>query len=745
MRKPELLAPAGNTEALRAAIQNGADAVYLGGKNFGARAFSDNFSEDELKEALDYVHSYGAKLYVTLNTILSPGEFEKALEFAGFCNKEGVDAVLVQDFGLATEIHRRYPDLPLHSSTQMHIHNKEGLEFLKEQGFERAVLAREVSLAEIDTMADVPIEKEVFINGALCVSCSGQCYMSLDMGTRSGNKGTCAQPCRLAYRLYEDGLPVKTDGDYLLSPKDLYSLYDIPELMRHGIDSFKIEGRMKRPEFVAFIVSEYRKAIDAAFEGKPFTPDTENTAKLFNRGFTQGHLFEKRGHELMNPVRPNHIGVPLGTVIAAKHNRFILSLERDLHKGDGIRILQKEDEGLVIQRMEQNNRPVIMAKAGSSVTIPYPGTIIAGSQAVLTSDTELLDKIRETYEKPSRYLPVKLTVHAKTGEPVSLEAQTNGKTFTVRDNTPIEKARKNTTDNAVWLAQLSRTKDTPYVFEPIVFDTDPDIFVPVSRINSLRRELTSAIYDAMTEKRTRRTLDPETKPVKKDFPRTVFAEVRTPGQKEAAEEFDTVVLSESDPDRRVYPRYSYAEDLKPAKTAFLNELAEMRVPSEKKYASQYFNLTNASAIREILRLGIDAAELSREVSDEDLIKIVQEYRAFDGCDPALIAFVYGRRDLMMTKYCAPNTYRTSTEKPKCGLCKKHFYELESKTKKYPLAFDDHCMMHILEAKPYNRITDLPFFLENGVKGFHLKFTDEKPEEVREILRKVFRILGKENV
>ena len=207
MRKPELLAPAGNAEALRAAIQNGADAVYLGGKNFGARAFSDNFSEDELREALDYVHSYGAKLYVTLNTILSPGEFEKALEFAGFCNKEGVDAVLVQDFGLATEIHRRYPDLPLHSSTQMHIHNKEGLEFLKEQGFERAVLAREVSLEEIDTMADVPIEKEVFINGALCVSCSGQCYMSLDMGTRSGNKGTCAQPCRLAYRLYEDGLP----------------------------------------------------------------------------------------------------------------------------------------------------------------------------------------------------------------------------------------------------------------------------------------------------------------------------------------------------------------------------------------------------------------------------------------------------------------------------------------------------------------------------------------------------------
>ncbi|MBQ1505612.1 MAG: U32 family peptidase [Erysipelotrichales bacterium] len=743
MKKPELLAPAGNMEALRAAIQNGADAVYLGGKQFGARAFSDNFSAEELKEALTYAHSYGARIYVTLNTVLSPDEFDDALNFAAFCSREGVDGILIQDLGLAEEIKNRFPDLPLHSSTQMHIHNKEGLEFLRSEGFTRAVLAREVSLDEIDGMSEVDIETEVFINGALCVSCSGQCYMSIDNGPRSGNKGTCAGPCRLRYELIEDESKVETDGDYLLSPKDLYSVEQIPDLIKHGIDSFKIEGRMKRPEFVAFIVSQYRRAIDAAFDGNTFVPDQKSAMKLFNRGFTKGHLYNARGHELMNPVRPNHMGIPLGTVISAKHNRFILSLDEDLHKGDGIRILQKEDAGLVIQRMEQNNRPIESAKAGTNVTIPYPYPVRAGSKAVLTTDANLLDEIRATYEKNTRFEKVSLTVHSITGEPLTLLAQYKDHKFEVCDDAPVEKAKKSGTSEDVFLDQLSRTKDTPYVFDPVTFELSEDAFVPVSRINKLRRTLIDQIFLKMTEVPKRRFCNyiPE-KTYVREIPEVII-EVSDERQLDIVRRFGYFAVSESLPDAHVYPRYSYTEDLVSSDFAVIHEIAEMNVSAEKKYASQYFNVTNAHAAHYLLNHGVDAVELSRELTDEEIAKIVKDYRMMYTSEPSLGLFVYGRREVMLTKYCAPNMYLTKNAKPKCGLCKKHSYKLRSVTKDYPIRFDDHCFMHIMESVPYDRIRDLGYFRDAGIRFFRLRFTDESPEDVRDILTRLSGVLPKE--
>ena len=259
MNKFELLAPAGSYDAFIAATENGADAVYLGGKLFNARANASNFDNDELKKIVEYAHLRNVKIYVTMNTLLTNNELNEALDFAYDLYNMGIDAVIVQDLGLAKVLHERIPLLHLHASTQMTIYNLAGVKKLEELGFTRVVLARELSLDEIKYICDnTNLEIEVFVHGALCISYSGQCLMSSMIGDRSGNRGKCAQPCRLPYTLLKNGTPLKSG--YLLSPKDLCTIDYFSKLP--NITSLKIEGRMKSPEYVATVVSTYRKAID---------------------------------------------------------------------------------------------------------------------------------------------------------------------------------------------------------------------------------------------------------------------------------------------------------------------------------------------------------------------------------------------------------------------------------------------------------------------------------------------------
>ena len=269
MNKIELLAPAGSMESLIAAINNGADAIYLGGNKFSARAYASNFDNENMMRAVDYAHSYGVKVYVTMNTILKQNEIKDALKYAGYLYEIGVDALIIQDVGLINLIKDVYPKLELHASTQMTIHNGEGALYFKEKGLQRIVLSRELSLDEIRYISkDLGIETEIFVHGALCVCYSGQCLMSSMIGGRSGNRGRCAQPCRMQYTL--KGEKTGERKGYLLSPKDTCLIDDIEEIIRSGTSSLKVEGRMKKPEYVAGVTSTYRKSIDKVLKNQKF-------------------------------------------------------------------------------------------------------------------------------------------------------------------------------------------------------------------------------------------------------------------------------------------------------------------------------------------------------------------------------------------------------------------------------------------------------------------------------------------
>ena len=261
MNKLEVLAPAGSMESLYAAINKGADAVYLGGNKFSARAYASNFDNENMQKAIDYAHSYGVKIYVTINTILKENEIEEAVRYVGYLYEIGADALIIQDLGLFKRIKEEYPDLELHASTQMTIHNGEAAIYFKEKGFHRVVLSREMTIDEIKYIStDLMIETEMFVHGAICVSYSGQCLMSSIIGGRSGNRGRCAQPCRMEYTL--KGEKSGEQKGHLLSPKDMCTIDDIKDIVESGTHSLKIEGRMKRPEYVAGVVDNYRKAVD---------------------------------------------------------------------------------------------------------------------------------------------------------------------------------------------------------------------------------------------------------------------------------------------------------------------------------------------------------------------------------------------------------------------------------------------------------------------------------------------------
>jgi len=425
MKIPELLAPVGGKEAFRAAVQNGADAVYLGGQLFSARQYADNFDRAEMNTAIEYAHIRGVKVYVTVNTLVADSEFGELVDYLKFLHEAGVDAIIVQDPGIAMVVQELLPGLALHASTQMTIHNSSGAVSLKSLGFARVVLAREVSLREITQIKQkTGMELEVFVHGALCVSYSGQCLMSSMIGGRSGNRGRCAQPCRMEYTFVDEKKGVLADpaktGTHLLSPRDLNMIQYIPELAQAGIDSLKIEGRMKRPEYVAAVTRVYRDALDR-YRTSPDDysvpeKDLKDLTQIFNRGFTTGYFFGKQGRDMMSYKRPNNRGLRLGRVTrtdwAAKMAE--LALEDSLHQGDGIEywITDGGRAGVVVNRIlagglqgkeagEQAagaGKQVTEAGPGEKVWVPYTGKVKPGDRVFKTHDAELISQAEQSYK-----------------------------------------------------------------------------------------------------------------------------------------------------------------------------------------------------------------------------------------------------------------------------------------------------------------------------------------------------------
>lgn len=495
MKKPELLAPAGNMECLKAAVQAGCDAVYLGGKHFGARAFSNNFTNEELVEAINYCHLYGVKVYVTVNTMITEELVKPFIEYIDFLAHINVDAIIISDIGMIDYIRKTYPNLKIHISTQTHIHNLEGTKFMEELGVERVVLARETNLELIKKIKEsTNVELEIFVHGALCICYSGQCLMSSLIGGRSGNKGTCAGSCRLKYGLYHDDKKINKD-DYILSTRDLNTLDDIGKLIDIGIDSVKIEGRMKSKEYVYYVTKLYRKAIDNYTQYKDTRITEEeiiNLKKIFNRTYTKGFLNNEEF--ITNPFRPNHIGIEIGKVISNKNNFIKIKLNDELNIKDGIRFLSDEDYGLTVYKMKVNNKFVDHAFKDDIVEIKLDKKIKLDSIVVKTTDNSLVNEIDDIL-KNNRKIKIDGKITCKLNEPIILEITDGVNNIKVSDF-KIEKSLNRPTTKEDIKKQISKLGSTIYEFNNLEIISDDNIFINIKDLNEIRRQAISLLNDS---------------------------------------------------------------------------------------------------------------------------------------------------------------------------------------------------------------------------------------------------------
>ncbi len=477
--KCELLAPAGGMKQLIAAVENGADAVYMGGHSFNARINADNFTAEEMKRAINYAHIRNVKVYVTVNTLFRDDELEAGLEYAGALYEAGADALIIQDLGFGSIVRAVLPDFPLHLSTQASIYNVRGIKKAAELGYERVVPARELSLEEIRQAADTGTDIEIFVHGAMCFCYSGQCQMSRIIGGRSGNRGLCAQPCRLKYSL--DG----REG-YHLSPKDMCTVDRLGEFAEAGVSSFKIEGRMKSAEYVAQVTSVYRKYLDMYYEtGKTDTDEADRRAleQIFNRGgFTQGYLDGNPGSEFLSGDMPKHRGVYIGRVLEKNGQIVRIKTSEDISNGDGIEIHDKNITGNIVTYIREAGR-------GKLDIGDFKGYAGKGADVYRTSSSVQLKALRRTFDEGRfiRKVPVSFTFTAEYGRYPKLIVREGSLKTEITGDTVCEVAVNRPLDEETVRKQLGKTGNTPFEAGRICCHIDSGISVPVSVINAMRR------------------------------------------------------------------------------------------------------------------------------------------------------------------------------------------------------------------------------------------------------------------
>ncbi len=508
--KVEILSPAGSYESLKAAIAAGADAVYIGGTRFGARAYADNLQEDELLEAIDYVHLHGSKIYLTINTLLKEKELDELYDYLRPYYEQGLDAVIVQDIGVLQFVKTHFPDLPIHASTQMTITNLLGAKFLEELGVERVVTARELNLSEIKEIHDnTSLEIESFVHGALCYSYSGQCLYSSLIGGRSGNRGQCAQPCRLPYKVSGD-----KNSQYIMSLKDMCTLEYIPELIEAGIYSMKIEGRMKKPEYVALVTAMYRKYVDLYFKNgkqnfRVDPKDREMLMDLYNRGGSHGGYYHtKNDREMLSLTRPNHAGVPALQVDKCNGKSITAKAMVDIHKGDVIELPDEKETYTFAEHVS----------SGAFVTFITHGKqdVKKGKILSRTRNEKLISDIRENIisQKIKERINGKLILSST--KPAKLTV-CFGDMIVECIGEIAEEAINQPMDTARIEKQLRKTGNTPFEFEDLEVELQGNLFVPMQSINELRRNALEMLQEKIVEGYRRYASDKQTVDRPKDF------------------------------------------------------------------------------------------------------------------------------------------------------------------------------------------------------------------------------------
>ena len=714
----ELLAPAGNMEALRAAVSNGCDAVYLGLEKFGARAYSDNFTIESLAEAIDYAHLRDVKIYVTMNTIVFEDEIADMQEQLEQLNAIGVDGIIVQDLAVFDYVAGNFVDMEVHCSTQMGIDDLEGTLLFKEMGADRVVMAREVDIADVKQIrkaAKIPIE--VFVHGALCVSYSGNCLMSGLIGYRSGNRGRCVGSCRKPYELLDRETGLSFGTSYLLSMKDLNTIDHIEELK--SIDSLKIEGRMKEPAYVANVVKRYREALD----GDIRQTDKDALQKTFNRTYTEGYMFGEEPGNITNIQRPNNFGYEIGKVRGSYKGMYEIALTKTLHQNDIIRIdHENEDVNLSVARLYDRDG-MLINQADKTCYIKIKEKLSPGDVVYKTKDYLFYKELEADLDKEFRRFPLDLKVYAYPGAALVIDAEGFGLQYLYESEEILEEAVNNPTDREQAVKHLSRLGDTVFTLGDVEFESY-NAFVPAKLLNSARRQIVQGLYDAKLAKWKKR--------MKEDVPREsiafplqkpyLTATVTTQEQYDACKAcgikdvyFDNII-------RRNQNVYEDREG-----ELLLGGYGGIyRYWDTNPFVTDYsLNVVNAASCYDLYRLGAKRVTLSYELNRRQIQELIASYEEVNGGNPALEMIVYGRAPLLFTKYCPLK------KMGQCGSCRKRSYELKDEYGEFPVLNHEDCSTTILNGKVLNLLDEMPQI--DGVEAFRLNFTIESGAEVKRVI------------
>lgn len=764
----ELLAPAGGPEALVAAVNNGADAVYLGLSEFNARRSATNFDIDSLAEGARFAHLRDARVYLTANIVVLPDELLPALKMIDSAWSAGIDAVIVQDLGLMRALRLALPEVRIHASTQIDVQNPDGIGALASLGASRVTLARELSLEAIAACAAAGLEVETFVHGALCYSYSGQCLLSSLIGRRSANRGMCAQPCRLPYELLDAFGGVATvPGRYLLSPRDLAGIAHLPELVRAGVKALKIEGRMKSPEYVAIASGVYRAALDRALadpDGFSVLPsEWEMLEEAFSRGFTDGYLTGRRGEDLMSYTRPNNRGVLIGRVTASSGHGPTVDLERALDPADTLEVWTRSGRfAQTAGPLRVSGAPVAVAPAGSTAEIALEQPVSAGDRVFRVANDALLSAARRTFTGGAvadhRGTTVDFDVRVRVGEPLRILARAGGLAATAEGAEVLPARTKAITPDEI-VEHVGRLGGSGYGAGAWKLDLDAAAGLAYSALHAVRREalerLTALRLEPWSARRRFMPDEPELPaPARRrqgtpELVATVWdLEVAVACLEAGA---DRVLLrvfgapSDPAPDelpagvtpllpRIVWPAEAAAfdkwGDCGRVTAGNLGTLRRM-VPACQVEADWPLNIVNTHAAAALEDLGADFVWASPELSGRQLFDLAARSPLPVG------TLVWGRIEMMVAEQCVLQASGACGRR--CASCmrRKSWWRLrDQKGYEFPVTTDPAGRSHIMNSVTLDLTRALDEVVASGVAALRLDFSDETPTRAAEVVRGV---------
>ncbi|MBE6054540.1 MAG: U32 family peptidase, partial [Clostridium sartagoforme] len=724
--------------------------------------YASNFDNDNMIKAVDYAHSYGAKVYVTLNTILKENEIEEAVRYVGFLYEIGVDAIILQDLGLFKRIKEDYPDFEIHASTQMTIHNGEGALFFKERGFHRIVLSRELSIDEIRYISkDLGIETEIFVHGALCVSYSGQCLMSSMIGGRSGNRGRCAQPCRMEYTLKGENSGEKKA--YILSPKDTCTLESIGDIIDSGTYSLKIEGRMKRPEYVSGVVENYKKAVEKELYNTEYnvSKGKRELLQLFNRGgFSTAYLHKNLGKDMMSFNSPRNTGLPLGRI--EKNGEVVL--KEDISIGDGFRF---RDTGYNINKIIRNGKEVKEASRGDKVKI-FPSTYKPGDEIFKSLDKKLFNSLEDSLKPYNRKISLKADVRFKVSEEIKLTINYKNKEY-IFVGEKVEAAEKRPLSKERIIEALNKSSESAFIIDEIEFKDFEDGFLRISDLNNLRRDALEGIQKSITKAFRRRRpekIKRDSEGIVKSVNFDILYQCVTKNQlqalldegikniaidvfnrdKDALKVSDIKDLADID-GLNIYLKvpniikseFNNVINIIEKVKEYIKGIVTVNVGIIRKYQKEMIiigdyklNIINSEALK-FYQNEISIPTLSLELNRREIKSMLKNNSG------NVQGIIYGKTELMISEYCPIGS--TFGEKSACKDCnlactRDNFTLIDRLNERFRVMTDIFCRSYILNPNPINLIEEKEDLMSLGVNSFRVEFRDENYKDVKKVLRMI---------